>query len=69
MVTQACLLAVVDGGTSVCLSLAALAEVLGVEEPAELLIELGERRRLGLVDHEEDGHARTFVGRSWRVGV
>ena len=44
------LLALVDGGTSLRLSLAALDEVLGVEEPAKLLIELSERRRFGLVD-------------------
>jgi hypothetical protein len=39
--TRARLLALVDGGTSLRLSLAALDEVLGVEEPAKLLIELG----------------------------
>jgi hypothetical protein len=38
------LLAVVDGGTSLRLSLAALDEVLGAEERAELLVELGECR-------------------------
>ena len=41
-----CLLALVDGGTSLRLGLAALNEVLGVEEPAKLLIEPGERRPL-----------------------
>lgn len=48
----------VDGGTSLRLSLAALDEVLGVEEPAKLLIELGERRRFGLVDREVRGLQR-----------
>ena len=33
--------ALVDGGTSLCLGLAALGEVLGVKERAELLIEHG----------------------------
>jgi len=36
---------VVDGGTFLRLSLAALDEVLGAEERAELLVELGESRR------------------------
>jgi hypothetical protein len=49
---------VVDGGTSFCLSVAALDEVLGVEERAELLVELGERRRLGLVDRQVRGLQR-----------
>src|SRR5229473_8370142 len=52
------LLALVNGGASLRLGLAALDEVLGVEEPAKLLIEPGERRRLGLVDREVRGLQR-----------
>ena len=45
----------VDGGTSLRIGLAALDEVLGAEETAKLLIELGERRCFGLVDREVRG--------------
>jgi hypothetical protein len=41
-----CLPALVNRRTSLCFSLAALEDVLGLEERARPLIELGERRRL-----------------------
>src|ERR1700740_1672843 len=42
------------------LSLAALNEVLGAEEPAKLLIELAKRRRFRLIDREVRGLQRSL---------
>jgi hypothetical protein len=53
--TRARLIALVDRGTSLHFSTPALDEVVGEEEPSELLIDFGERRRFGLVHREVSG--------------